>query len=136
MTDLIHPQTGKILFSRDELKCPATGEVRLDSAFAEALIILRVEYGVPMRVTSCCRSAAYNRQIRGHPRSLHVWNEPYHPVTGTCAIDIAMSSGLMRRKLVRIAIEQGWAIGVGTNFLHLDFRRAAGLSPVLYGYGR
>ena len=134
MTDLTHD--GTLLFSHDELKCPATGMVRLDSAFALALVRLRVEYGLPMVVTSCCRSVAYNKKIRGHPRSLHIWDEPFHPVTGTCAIDISMTNGLMRRKLVRLAIDQGWAIGVASNFCHLDYRKAAGLDPVLYWYER
>lgn len=133
-TDLTHD--GTLLFSHDELKCPLTGEVRLDGTFAVELVGLRVEYGLPMIVTSCCRSIVYNRRIKGHKRSLHIFDEPFHPVTGTCAIDISMTSGLMRRKLVRIAINRGWAIGVGSDFLHLDYRKAARLDPVLYWYGR
>ena len=137
MTDLTHlTHWDKILFSHEELACPETGEVRLDSAFAEELVKLRVAFDRPMVVTSCCRSAAYNKKIRGHPRSLHCYDEPYHPVTGTCAIDVSATVGTYRRDLVALALELGWSVGVATNFVHCDFRQAAGLVPVLYGYGR
>ena len=127
---------GRILFSHDELKCPAAGEVRLDSTFAKALADLRVAFDRPMTPTSCCRSTVYNRQIRGHPRSLHVFDAPHHAVGGTCAIDIAATDGIYRRELVALAVDAGWSVGVATNFVHLDWRQAAGLAPVLYGYGR
>jgi hypothetical protein len=81
-----------------------------------------------MIVNSCCRSAGYNEQVGGHAKSLHVYDEPYHPTGGSCAIDIRTShltkekAELYRRLLKELAWESGWSIGLYTNFIHLDRR--------------
>ena len=43
-------------FSRSELACPTTGEVRLASGFGEALEQLRIKFDAPIYLTSACRS--------------------------------------------------------------------------------
>ena len=129
------PDGGKVLFTEDELKDPDTGTIALDPLFVDALRTLRRNFKRPMMVTSCCRSRRYNEQIGGHPRSLHVWDDPAHAVQGTCAIDISVTSGAYALALTRSAIEHGWSVGVATNFLHLDRRTIAGLTPVVFGYG-
>ncbi|MDP6254135.1 MAG: hypothetical protein QGG45_05540 [Alphaproteobacteria bacterium] len=43
-------------FSRSELACPTTDELRLATGFGEALERLRVELDAPIYLTSACRS--------------------------------------------------------------------------------
>ena len=43
-------------FSRSELACPTTDQVRLAAGFGEILERLRVELNEPMHLTSACRS--------------------------------------------------------------------------------
>ena len=121
-------------FSHKELSCSASGVVLLAHGFLDDLIGLRKEYDKPMKVNSCCRSKAYNKHERGHPRSLHVYDNPYHPTGGACAIDIAMTDSQDRAKLIRIALTRGWSVGVAKAFVHLDRRNIADLSQVLYHY--
>jgi hypothetical protein len=57
-------------FSRSELACPTTGEVRLAPGFGKALKQLRLKLDAPIYLTSACRSPGHNATVRGHPRSL------------------------------------------------------------------
>ncbi|MEE1554844.1 MAG: D-Ala-D-Ala carboxypeptidase family metallohydrolase, partial [Alphaproteobacteria bacterium] len=59
-------------FSRSELACPTTDELRLATGFGEALERLRVELDAPIYLTSACRSPTHNARVDGHPRSLHL----------------------------------------------------------------
>lgn len=123
-----------VLFSHEELACRATGVVKLAPGFAEALATLRMTFGRPMTVNSCCRSAAHNRAVRGHPRSLHVYDEPHWPTGGTCAIDIRATDPAYRILLTSLAIDQGWSVGVASGFIHLDRRDFAGLPQNIFDY--
>ena len=78
---------GAILFSYAELACKATGVVQLAAGWADALKSLRLAFGRPMIVTSCCRSIEHNVRIGGHPRSLHLMQSA-HGLDGTAAIDV------------------------------------------------
>jgi uncharacterized protein YcbK (DUF882 family) len=132
---LTHPTTGAALFTHRELACRSTGVVTLHPGFAEELVRLRVAWDRPMAVTSCCRSAAHNRTVGGHPRSLHVYDKPAHGLLGTAAIDIAMTDGARAWELARLAMTLGWSVGVPkSGFLHLDRRDFAGLPRGLFGY--
>lgn len=134
--DILRPDGPGILFKHEELQCQHTGQVVLATGFAEKLAMLRMSYGKPMKVTSCCRSAFHNEAIGGHPRSLHVFDTPYHPTGGTAAIDIAVSDPAEALELGRKAISQGWSVGVPrAGFIHLDRRDLAGLPQGLFGYG-
>jgi len=133
MTDITSP-TGQVYFARDELASPDTGEVRLASGFADALEALRAALGKPMIVTSCCRSTAHNRDVGGHSRSLHIYDDPHHGLGGCAAIDIAVTDSRYRAELVRLALTTGWSVGVGDGFVHLDRRDLAGLPEVLFTY--
>ncbi len=133
--DLRDPDTGRVLFSHDELACPLTGIVRLQPRFDASLIKLRLAFGEPMVVTSCCRSAAYNRMIRdAHPRSLHVYDAGHHGAEGTLAIDIARPDSGYTWKLMRAAVELRWSVGMAKTFIHLDRRDMVGLHPAGFGY--
>lgn len=135
-TTLFDPSTGEVLFGHAELACKATGVVRLGDGFAEALLLLRRRFGQPMRVTSCCRSAAHNRTVGGHPRSLHVYDAAMHAgQTGTLAIDIAVDDAAQACRLGEMALDMGWSVGVPkAGFIHLDRRRSLGLPKGLFGY--
>mgnify|MGYP003146416546 CR=1 FL=1 len=125
---------GVVYFTDQELRCPDTGEVRLDPRFADMLAKLRHRLNEPMDPTSACRSRYYNIEIGGHERSLHVWDHPTHDVEGTAAIDIAAPSLGYALRLVQTALGMGWSVGVGRGFIHLDRRDLAGLEPGLFGY--
>lgn len=119
-------------FDPSELQCPKAEIVVLAPGFAPALAALRHDFGRPMRVNSCCRSADHNRAIGGHPRSLHLLRNPYwtyppgHDCAGspveTCAIDIAVPDGPYRGALIAAAWNAGFSVGVARTFVHLDAR--------------
>lgn len=115
---------GKTLFTYDELHCPRTGTVQLARGFSSELKELRLAFELPMIVNSCCRSKEYNTDIGGHHRSLHVWDYPYWPTGGTCAIDISIRnmSEAVKKELVGLAFYLGWSVGIAETFLHLDRR--------------
>ena len=124
-------------FSRSELACPTTGEVRLAPGFGEALEQLRIKFDAPIYLTSACRSPGHNTKVRGHPRSLHLTINEHHTTGGTCAVDAVATDGQYRAKLITLALDQEWSVGVASNFIHLDRRsRYCGLPQVLYHYGR
>lgn len=111
-------------FTDDELACKSTGIVKLAPGFMDALNALRGAFGEPMHVNSCCRSAAHNAAIGGNPHSLHVYDNPYWPTGGTCAIDIKAIDPEYRTRLARCALMAGWSVGINIpkGFLHLDRR--------------
>ena len=125
-------------FSRSELACPTTGEVRLAPGFGEALEQLRIKFDVPIYLTSTCRSPSHNTKDRGRPRSLHLTINEHHTTGGgTCAVDAVATDGLYRAKIISQALGQDWSVGVASNFIHLDRRsRYCGLPQALYHYGR
>lgn len=127
MTDLLHPETKAILFSHAELACKKTGEVKLANGFASALVSFRVAYNRPLHPSSCCRSALHNKDVGGHERSLHVFDKPFHPVEGTCAIDFEMTDIFDRYRMVALATSMYWSVGVHKQFVHMDRRQLAGL---------
>ena len=124
-------------FSRSELACPTTDQVRLAAGFGEALERLRVELDEPMHLTSACRSPMNNAKVGGHPRSLHLVINSHWGTGGCCAVDVAATDGEYRAKLITLALDQEWSVGVASNFIHLDQRsRYCGLPQVVYHYGR
>ena len=124
-------------FSRSELACPTTDQVRLASGFGEALERLRVELDAPMHLTSACRSPLHNARVNGHPRSLHLVINSHWGTGGCCAVDASATDGQYRARLIALALGQKWSAGVASNFIHLDQRsRYCGLPQVVYHYGR
>ena len=124
-------------FSHSELACPTTDQVRLAAGFGEALERLRVELNEPMHLTSACRSPLHNAKINGHPQSLHLVVNSLWGTGGTCAVDVAANNGEFKAKLITLALDQEWSVGVASNFIHLDQRsRYCGLPQVVYHYRR
>lgn len=132
---MIKAPNGDVLFTRRELQCKGTGIVRLAPGFADELRDLRLAFNEPMIVASACRTADHNQSVGGHPRSLHVCDEPYWPTGGCCAIDIRTTDAAYRARLVKLALEMGWSGGVHRSFVHLDRRtQYAGLPQGVFPY--
>ena len=124
-------------FSRSELACPTTDELRLATGFGEALERLRVELDAPIYLTSACRSPIHNTKVDGHPRSLHLTVNEYWGTGGCCAVDVVATDGEYRAKIISQALDQEWSVGVASNFIHLDQRsHYCGLPQVVYHYRR
>lgn len=122
---------GRILFSEKELRCKASGKILLAPGFADRLTTLRLTYGKPMVVNSCCRSAEHNANVGGNARSLHVYDKPFWPTGGCCAIDISVTDATHRARLARMALDLGWWVGVHEQFLHLDRRMDFGIADAV-----
>ena len=124
-------------FSRSELACPTPDQVRLAAGFGEALERLRVELDEPIYLKCACRSPLNNAKVNGHPRSLHLVINSHWGTGGCCAVDVSATDGEYRAKLITLALDQEWSVGVASNFIHLDQRsRYCGLPQVVYHYGR
>ena len=59
-------------FSRSELACPMTDELRLAASFGEALERLCVELNEPIYLNGACRPPLHNAKISRHLHSLHL----------------------------------------------------------------
>jgi hypothetical protein len=75
-------------FSRKELADPSDDVILLDNRFAANLCYLRKVWGRPLFLTSCCRTDETNERVDGHPHSLHLIHNPWHPNFGCMAADI------------------------------------------------
>ena len=121
-------------FSEGELRCSSTGGLAFHEGFIKHLEKLRIEYALPMVVTSCCRSADYNTRIKGHPRSLHIYDNPAHGADGTLALDISRPNGTDLAHLVHMGLLWGWSVGIANTFIHLDRRRDIGMEQRIFTY--
>jgi uncharacterized protein YcbK (DUF882 family) len=126
-------------FTHKELADPTTGEVKLQDGFIEDLELLRQAYGEPMIINSGCRSQAHNAWLkqRGYPasdNSFHlIGNKKYG--TDCCAVDVAMPTPALRHRLIRLATDMNWTVGLAKRFIHLDRRaRYTNLPPIVYFY--
>ena len=137
--DLLHPHDPTtVLFAQNELACPHCGQHRLAPGFASALTALRLAFGRPMYVSSCCRCRAHNDSLRprGHSRSLHLLDDTGRTTAGTCAIDIAHipDSGYAHR-LGMLAMQDAWSIGrISKTAMHLDRRHDHGMPLAFFAY--
>ena len=93
-------------FSRSELACPTTDQVRLAVGFGEDLERLRVELEAPMHLTSACRSPLQNAKVDGHPRSLHLIVNGHWGTGSICAVDIVANDGEFKAKLMALVLDQ------------------------------
>ncbi len=119
---MIQSAQGKILFSRKELACRHCGQLTLAPDFAERLKELRLEFGLPMTLSSCCRCSEHNRQEGGNAGSFHLIENVKWNVPGACAIDVVRRGAEYDRKLLATALKLGWSIGIAKTFIHLDRR--------------
>lgn len=123
-------------FPKSELACKHCGEVKLDLSFASRLPALRQEWGAPLSPTSVCRCSHHNEAVGGHPRSLHLTENPVHPTDGCMAADIAWGHWPEDRKLqfAQLAWKLGWSLGLNDSFIHIDRRTSIGLPQHVFTY--
>jgi len=123
-------------FPVTELRCKGTHQLALDLRFAAELVALRVDYGRPMFMNSVCRSPSHNSKVGGHPRSLHLTENPVHPTDGCMAGDVRWYDWPEEDKLefARLAWRRGWSIGLNDAFCHIDRRSDFGLAQVIFDY--
>lgn len=111
------------------------GKLVLAPGFAEKLKELRLEFGLPMTLSSCCRCSEHNRQEGGNAGSFHLTENIKWKVPGTCAIDVVRRGAEYDRKLLSTALTLGWSIGIAKTFIHLDRRSDyTGLKAALFTY--
>lgn len=128
-------------FDDDELWCRHCRQFRFHPGFLDALEALRTRLGEPMRVTSGARCRAHNdsEDVRGHARSLHVFDDVAYPAAGqegALAADVATPDGAYRGRLFAAAWGLGWSVGWNSpkRFLHLDRRDRVGLPQATFDY--
>jgi len=123
-------------FTEEELACPSSGTLRIDSRAAAQLPYLRVTWGAPLYLNSACRSPAHNAKVGGHKFSLHLTENPKHPTNGCMAFDIRWRSMGVKDKLelARLCWKLGWALGFHDGFLHIDRRVEIGLPKIIFLY--
>jgi hypothetical protein len=127
-------------FSRYELCCTGTGIIKMDVRFADALMDLREAWGKPLSPSSVCRTPEHNAAIGGHPRSLHLTENPAWPTNGTMAADIRWRtwSADEKKRFAKFCWKLGWAVGLHDGFIHIDRRACLNLQQLpqavfLYG---
>jgi hypothetical protein len=111
-------------FSEKELACKGTGIIQLDPRFATALVEFRKAWGRPITANSVCRTPEHNKNVKGHPRSLHLTKNPTWLTYGTMAIDCGWNNWQVEEQLkfAQLAWSMGWAVGLHNSFCHIDRR--------------
>ena len=102
-------------FTEDELKCPTTGQFKLQDGFGDALDALREEFNQSMIITSGCRTDEHNEwlQGRGYPAS----SNSFHLIDN------------------KVALNRNFSVGIAKTFIHIDLRTAyTNLPQVVYSY--
>lgn len=123
-------------FNRGELQCKCgCGEMQLADGFIDELEGLRVEFGKPMKINSCCRCVPHNRAVGGADGSLHQMEaEDKTGIDGCCAADVNTVgwTGHEKWTFIGLAIKRKWSFGVSKTFIHID-RRADHQGSPYYG---
>lgn len=111
-------------FTQNELACRHCGLIKLDLVFAAALVSLRHTWNSPLTPSSICRCPKHNDDSFGHPRSLHLTENPVHQTEGCAAIDISWKYWPRHQQLkfAQLAWSKSWSIGLSEKFIHLDAR--------------
>jgi len=127
-------------FTETELRCRHCGELKLDLVFAAALVALRFQWGRPLTPTSVCRCFDHNQAVGGHPRSLHLTQNPVHRTAGTAAADIFWGDWSLPRQLefAQLAYKLGFSVGLHRTFCHVDARALLdiGLKQSVFTYDK
>lgn len=93
----------------------------MDIAFVFKLNGLRLSLGLPMHINSGVRCPFWNAHEHGAEDSMHLKGR---------AADIRCADGAYMRKLVMLALAQGFAVGIKAHMVHLDDRA----DVVMWGY--
>lgn len=114
-------------FKDYELMSEDTEQVLLAPGFLEICNMTRHQAGQPFIVNSCCRTEKLNETIGGHPRSLHLIENPYwkdiegNPLN-TCAMDIARLHRNKMHSVMAALFRFNWSVIVYEEHIHIDQR--------------
>jgi len=102
-------------FTLDEFKCPCCYRKNMDPGTLVAFDMVRDRAKVPMVVNSGFRCSAHNARLDGNPNSAHLRG---------LAADFHVPTSTIRYRILEAALTIGFnRIGIGDNFIHLDFDR-------------
>lgn len=115
-----------LFFTPDEFKCHCKyadcDAVDMDPAFLRDLNTLRNVFGLPMLLRSAVRCRRHNKDIGGEDDSWHPKGK---------AVDVHCPDGVYMLKLVKLALQMGFRVGIRKRMVHLD----KGDGPqVMFGY--
>lgn len=86
---------------------------KMQPEFLSLLDQCRGAAGVPFIISSCYRSPEKNRRVGGSPGSMHLKGR---------AVDIVVTIGETRAKIMLAALTLGLTVGVMKDALHIDNR--------------
>lgn len=86
---------------------------KMNDDFLLKLDECRHQCGVSMGISSSFRTKRYNQSVGGAPKSLHLQGR---------AVDVLVSSGAERAKVIKAALSLGLSVGIMENAVHLDDR--------------
>lgn len=97
--------------------------------FTVKLQNFRNAFNHPMIITSGIRTPEWNKKIGGTPTSFHVAQNPRS--TGWCAVDVSTRGwdDDLIHKLIYLAGQHGWTVGVYERHIHLDLRSIFATEP-------
>lgn len=123
-------------FTEEELTGGGKNSPVFHDNFLYELYALRVAFDLSMVITSGARDPEYNKSVGGHPRSLHLTDNPVHPTNGCMAVDVDITRYREDdvESLIEIAWDTRWSIGIAKTFIHLDRRVDIGLPQHKYYY--
>lgn len=99
-------------FTKAEFDCKHSGKNDMKHEFMSKLQALRVEFGMPLHITSGFRDAT-------HPVEANKWHTNGEHTKGTCA-DVWCDNSSERFRLIQLSLKHGFTrIGIASNFLHL-----------------
>lgn len=131
-----------IYFKPEELADKETGIVKLAPGnmqypgFGPRIDAIRRAWGGPLVVNSCCRTKERNERIGGHPKSLHVYDHPFHPTGGAAAIDFRLFPTEDENEMFKqLAMKMGFSVGDEAGTIHCDDRTMLlGMPQVRFTY--
>ncbi len=133
--DLTVKVNGEIKFLHYELADRVTGKGIIPQSTLDRLAELRIALDMPMIINSACRTKERNVEIGGHPRSLHVYDNPHHPTGGCIAFDIRTQDLEYNKKFLEVAFNLGWTVGIANGFFHIDDRHEIlGMNKITWKY--
>jgi len=110
-------------FTMDEFVCSHTGKVEMNVNFLKRLDQLRERCAFPFVITSGFRDETHPNEVEKDSPGTH---------TMGIAVDVAVSNGYERRRIVEEALKMGFnGVGVAKSFVHVDDRVSP---PVIWSY--
>ena len=110
-------------FKIEEFDCQETGNNQMDPVFLARLDELRGRCGFPFKITSGYRDPDHSIERAKEKPGTHAQG---------IAVDIAVTNGADRYKLIATAMDMGFSgIGVAKTFIHVDTRETM---PVVWSY--